>query len=851
MAARCWRPILFAITCAGLGLWFSAAPAGAADFTVATTQDGHVANGAPPGACISDLQPYPPGGPCTLRAAIEASNALGGGPHNITLPAGLYNLIYVGAEYLSVSANVRILGAGQATTTIRGNGSPGTLFGVCGGGCPPTPQLTLSDLTVTNPQGIAIGSGGILSLTNVTISGSTGTAINNNQGTATLTNVTISGNTGAGCCQTAGISNYYGPLTANNLVVTNNTGTGPGIGGIANDHGTLTLTNTTIQGNTSPTGLAGGLWSDNGPVSLTSVVVDGNSIADAANNSVGGGLYVAGAASTQLNNVTVSNNQVLAGTNNTAAAGALLAPASPGSAVGSGLTIAGNIGAGVGGLLVRGGPITLDPLTVQTNRGRLAGGVYVFNDSLDVNVLRNATIAANTATAAGTSGAGGIAILGGLTLDRTTVSGNSGLGVGLQPTSGRSAQLTNDTISGNSAGGIHYLPAFGLTAQLTNVTVASNSGGVGLIADVGNPLLLVGSTLVSNQAAGNCSGGVSSLGSNLSGDTSCASSFTQASDQNNVNPLLGPLANNGGPTQTHALAAGSPAIDAVVSGCPPPPIDQRGVSRPQGIRCDVGAYEAPPPCQPRPPIGVTVAPSSSGRLQATVSVQNNASTANNTLRSIQFTSTNGALLESSPGQPIAVPSTVTQFTNPTTYSFLVRQASPPGAATAFLSVTDACGPWTTFVGGGPSAFPGGDASAGPTTAPRPTPAPSPTPTAQPPAAPPPTPTPPGVVCTPRPALSLATTPRGAGQLQVTISVPAGSGDRLQALRFGATTNAVVDGGDGVAHAGSFTLPLPAGSSQAVFLVQRQTAGQAVSVPLVVVDNCGEWPTLVGGGADAF
>jgi hypothetical protein len=57
------------------------------------------------------------------------------------------------------------------------------------------------------------------------------------------------------------------------------------------------------------------------------------------------------------------------------------------------------------------------------------------------------------------------------------------------------------------------------------------------------------------------------------------------------NPLLGPLQNNGGPTQTHALLAGSPAIDAVTSGCPPPPTDQRGVLRPQGAACDIGAYE--------------------------------------------------------------------------------------------------------------------------------------------------------------------------------------------------------------------------------------------------------------------
>jgi len=51
------------------------------------------------------------------------------------------------------------------------------------------------------------------------------------------------------------------------------------------------------------------------------------------------------------------------------------------------------------------------------------------------------------------------------------------------------------------------------------------------------------------------------------------------------------LAANGGPTQTHALLAGSPAIDAGSPDCPPPFFDQRGIVRPQGAACDIGAFE--------------------------------------------------------------------------------------------------------------------------------------------------------------------------------------------------------------------------------------------------------------------
>ncbi len=80
-----------------------------------------------------------------------------------------------------------------------------------------------------------------------------------------------------------------------------------------------------------------------------------------------------------------------------------------------------------------------------------------------------------------------------------------------------------------------------------------------------------------------------SNGYNLDNDGTCG--LNGVGDQTGVNPKLGPLANNGGPTQTMALKAGSPAIDAV-QFCPPPKTDQRGVKR-QGP-CDVGAYERVP-----------------------------------------------------------------------------------------------------------------------------------------------------------------------------------------------------------------------------------------------------------------
>jgi hypothetical protein len=162
----------------------------------------------------------------------------------------------------------------------------------------------------------------------------------------------------------------------------------------------------------------------------------------------------------------------------------------------------------------------------------------------------------------------------------------------------------------------------GTTVDLNNVTVTANNTpnqlGSGILNGGGGlPFSIVNSIVAGNQPPGiaDAFGPFSSGGHNVIGDGSQSSGFTAAGDQvgtssNPINPLLFPLANNSGPTFTHALALGSPAIDA---GDPGPPgsgwptctlNDQRGTSRPQGPLCDTGAYEfgfglpqcvAPPP----------------------------------------------------------------------------------------------------------------------------------------------------------------------------------------------------------------------------------------------------------------
>jgi hypothetical protein len=99
------------------------------------------------------------------------------------------------------------------------------------------------------------------------------------------------------------------------------------------------------------------------------------------------------------------------------------------------------------------------------------------------------------------------------------------------------------------------------------------------------------SIVANSSSGGNCAGTLTNTGFNLSSDASCGG-FNQV-----ANVMLGPLANNGGTTLTHLLQPGSPAIDFVAVGCPPPATDQRGASRPVdgdgvgGAACDVGAVE--------------------------------------------------------------------------------------------------------------------------------------------------------------------------------------------------------------------------------------------------------------------
>src|SRR6266571_3894603 len=270
----------------------------------------------------------------------------------------------------------------------------------------------------------------------------------------------------------------------------------------------------------------------------------------------------------------------------------------------SGVTIRNGLAPGTsdgGGIATLNGALTLtDVAFIGNSAGRNGGAIYVSGSSA---VLTDVAIIGNSAGDAGGMFMGG----GNLFLTNVTISGNSAAadGGGLQ-VANVTAVLINATITGNSA-----------------------AAGGGIFRTIGT-VVLRNSIVANNAAGGNCNTTVVSAGNNLDSGNTCGLTFL--GDLINTDPLLGPLQNNGGQTDTHALPAGSPAIDAGTNtGCPA--TDQRGVARPfdgngDGTPvCDIGAYEfnLPPPASADLSLAMTVdnpAPNVGGTITFTLTVRN-------------------------------------------------------------------------------------------------------------------------------------------------------------------------------------------------------------------------------------
>jgi CSLREA domain-containing protein len=208
--------------------------------------------------------------------------------------------------------------------------------------------------------------------------------------------------------------------------------------------------------------------------------------------------------------------------------------------------------------------------------------------------LHNLTVAdGNAGSSTGVFGGGVFNNGGTLKVDHSTFTGNSAVfGGGIQTFNG-TLKVINSTLSGNNNGG-NFSGSGGIHNNNGTLNVISSTFSNNGVRNDGGTTAL-GNTILANVPTGNnCVGTVTDDGYNISDDGSC--NFTETTSKNSTDPkLASSLANNGGPTQTIALLKGSPALNAIPkgqNGCGTEiKTDQRGVMRPQGKKCDIGAFE--------------------------------------------------------------------------------------------------------------------------------------------------------------------------------------------------------------------------------------------------------------------
>jgi uncharacterized repeat protein (TIGR01451 family) len=242
-------------------------------------------------------------------------------------------------------------------------------------------------------------------------------------------------------------------------------------------------------------------------------------------------------------------------------------------------TLGANQASAGGGAYNAAGNMDIIQSILRANQASAGGGAY---NAANMNIDQS-TVQSNTANSLG----GGLynAATANVSLSALVNNTATSDGGGAHNAAGGTLSSQNNTFSGNSAptgGGLNV--ALGSSAYLTFTTVASNTAGGGINVSSGGTAEVY-ATLLAYNAGSNCLGGVTNNGFSMSSDASCSFAF------NNINPLLQPLALNGGQTLNHALSPGSQALDKVPSAQCTASVDQRSVSRPQGTACDIGAFE--------------------------------------------------------------------------------------------------------------------------------------------------------------------------------------------------------------------------------------------------------------------
>lgn len=574
-------------------------------------------------------------GLCSIIEAIENANfdalvhddcAAGSGNDTIVLPndavmifTTTHNATDGGNALPVITSTIAILGNG--TTLVRDIIAPSfRFFDVAATG-----NLSLDELGMRNGRvglvgtsQVLLGGGAILNQGTLHISNSNlsynragyGGAIYSEvvTGSLSLNNTTFSYNVAD--LYGGAIYNYGPGVISGGLLRYNQAGTSGGA--IVQDSSTLTVTNATLRDNMTAGSGAG--IATRTAVTHSYLWIRGTSIISNAAAVNGGGIY------------------------NSASNGLTSVVDVAGSAIAANRVTSTNAGEGVGGGVANGWPtgnnggvaeMRVRQSTVRDNVAQTGGGLA----NLDASgyptrtaqlVVSQSTLSHNIAAGTGSQrGAGG-----GLynsnataTVANSTLSANQALGDDLTA-GGRgggianvgrgvttTVQIVNSTLAYNQAtqagGGIAVLGQVvtrpttiqvGNSLIVSNVlTVTQNVSNALVLATMAAPQVIVGTESCSIE-----NGASSSLGGNIEDGTTC--NLNTAADLQNTQVVLGPLANNGGPTLTHLITHTGPAynsgVDALCTAAPVNGVDQRGVVRPQEGRCDIGAVELEPVIDP-------------------------------------------------------------------------------------------------------------------------------------------------------------------------------------------------------------------------------------------------------------